>query len=73
METEKLLKQRIDDLEKEKNLIEKQYKSLKDKYDLEHSMLLELLDKYNNLRVEYDRVSAQIDLIQTNFLRTLTE
>jgi hypothetical protein len=73
METEKLLKQRIDNLEKEKNLIEKQYKSLKDKYDLEHSMLLELLDKYNNLRLEYDRVSAQIDLIQTNFLRTLTE
>jgi hypothetical protein len=73
METEKLLKQRIDDMEKEKNLIEKQYKSLKDKYDLEHSMLLELLDKYNNLRLEYDRVSAQIDLIQTNFLRTLTE
>ena len=73
METEELLKQRIDDLEKEKNLIEKQYKSLKDKYDLEHSMLLELLDKYNSLRLEYDRVSAQIDLIQTNFLRTLTE
>lgn len=73
MDTEELLKQRINDLEKEKNLAEKQYKSLKEKYDLEHSMLLELLDKYNNLRVEYDRVSAQIDLIQTNFLRTLTE
>lgn len=73
MDTEELLKQRIDDMEKEKNLIEKQYKTLKEKYDLEHSMLLELLDKYNSLRLEYDRVSAQIDLIQTNFLRTLTE
>ena len=73
MDTEELLKQHINDMEKEKNLIEKQYKSLKDKYDLEHSMLLELLDKYNSLRLEYDRVSAQIDLIQTNFLRTLTE
>lgn len=73
MYTEELLKQRINDMEKEKNLIEKQYKTLKDKYDLEHSMLLELLDKYNSIRLEYDRVSAQIDLIQTNFLRTLTE
>lgn len=73
MDTEELLKQRVNDMEKEKNLIEKQYKTLKDKYDLEHSMLLELLDKYNSLRLEYDRVSAQIDLIQTNFLRTLTE
>lgn len=73
MDTEELLKQRVNDMEKEKNLIEKQYKTLKDKYDLEHSMLLELLDKYNSLRLEYDRVTAQIDLIQTNFLRTLTE
>lgn len=73
MDTEELLKQRVNDLESEKNLIEKQYKSLKDKHDLEHSMLLELLDKYNSLRLEYDRVTAQIDLIQTNFLRTLTE